>query len=74
MPNSPLPLEIPTPVFNWRDSAAHWAKEPGPCRYCDEPTRLLDDDGEHAHKVHAEQAAAWQARSTGARYRADRPT
>jgi hypothetical protein len=74
MPSSPLPLEIQAPVFDWSNRAAHWAKKPGPCRYCGEPTQLLDDEGEHAHKVHAEQAAAWQARSATARYRSDRLT
>lgn len=55
MPTTSSPPE--TPVFDWH-GREHWAKNAGPCRYCGRPTHLLDVEGEHAHKVHAEEAAA----------------
>lgn len=41
-------------LLDWRDPK-HNARHPGPCRICGNTTRLLDDDGVHAHKVCVEE-------------------
>lgn len=37
-------------VLDWRDQS-HWSRDAGPCRYCKQPTNLVDDAGRHTHKV-----------------------
>lgn len=44
------------PVLDWRDRS-HVASRPAPCRICGKVAYLLDDEGQHAHKVCVEEAA-----------------
>lgn len=44
------------PLLNWANPAAHWRREPKPCRYCGRNTHLRDSKGSPAHKVCAELA------------------
>ncbi|MFC9497729.1 hypothetical protein [Streptomyces sp. NPDC056982] len=37
-------------VLDWRDPS-HWSISAGACRYCRQPTNLVDDFGVHMHKV-----------------------
>lgn len=39
--------------LDWRE-ARHWGSRPKPCRCCDNPSRLRDDEGKPCHKSCAE--------------------
>lgn len=45
-----------TRCLDWSNRDDHWSRVEGACRYCHEPTWLLDDDKKHSHKVCAERA------------------
>ncbi|MFB7461688.1 hypothetical protein [Streptomyces sp. NPDC056188] len=47
-------MTTPT-LLDWRDRR-HWSQTARPCRYCRRPTHLLDEHGQPAEKVCAEQA------------------
>jgi hypothetical protein len=56
-------------LLDW-SSSAHWNYDgPGPCRYCGEPTQLLDSRRHPAHKVCAEKALAAQYAEAQNQYR-----
>ncbi|MEW1638608.1 hypothetical protein AB0469_31690 [Streptomyces sp. NPDC093801] len=57
-------------VLDWSDKS-HWARTQAPCRYCQRPTFLRDDDGRPADKVCAEDALQQQAARVAAAYRND---
>jgi hypothetical protein len=64
-----VPEFHPGQLLNW-GSSRHWNYDgPAPCRYCGDPTFLLDSKGHPAHKVHAEAALAKQYAEALAEYR-----
>ncbi|WP_031514802.1 hypothetical protein [Streptomyces sp. NRRL F-5123] len=65
---SAIPEFHPGQILDW-SSSAHWDYDgPGPCRYCGQPTRLLDSHRHHAHKTCAEAALAAQYAQAQADY------
>lgn len=57
-------LQAGPPVVDWR-SSSHWLLSPQPCRYCNKPAHLADEEGRPAHKVCHEEAAHKRVASTG---------
>lgn len=57
--------------LDWRNSS-HWADAERPCRYCEWPTHLRDDERRPAHKVCAEAAGSAEVARAAAAYRHDR--
>jgi hypothetical protein len=58
----------PGQQLDWTDSS-HWDYSgPSPCRYCGQPTQLLDSGRHPAHKTCAEAALAQQHAEAAAAY------